>query len=44
MTFLKIAKPQILTQKHPKTKISKNKSHVRRPQINKFRKQTIVRI
>ena len=32
-------------QKHPKTKNSKNsKRHVRRPQIKKFRKPTIVRI
>jgi len=42
MIFLKISKTQTLPQKHP---INKNsKSHVRRPQMKKFRKQNMVGI
>ena len=34
-----------MTQKHPKTEISKNsKGHGRRTQIKRYKKQTIVRI
>jgi len=45
MTFSKTSKTLKLPQKHAKAKNSKKlKSHTRRPQIKKFRKQSIVRI
>ena len=45
MTFSKIKKKTKLSPKPLKPKIQKNiKIHVRRPQIKKFRKQTIIRI
>ena len=42
MTFTKITKTKKLPQKHPKSRNSK--SHIRRPEIKKFRKQAINRI